>query len=985
MTRPPVVGRLRPLSRRVQLLLALAVLAAAVGAVAVSGASFVSASSTTMSASTTALSGDTMSINGGSGLSVVAGTAVNPAPSVRIVDASGNPVSGLTVTFAVATGGGSITGNTDVTGPDGVAEVGSWTLGSTPGANTLTATCAGIASPQQLTFTATGTSGPAVMIALNAGNNQSALAGSTVPIAPSVRVTDAGGNAVSGISVTFAVASGGGSIVGVATVTTNSSGVASIAGWKLGPTVGTNTLTATSGTLLGSPVQFTATGTVGAASKIVMNSLNGQTVHVGTAVTIPPSVLVTDANDNPVSGVAVTFAVATGGGSISGVNPVTTNASGVATIGSWTLGTVAGTNTLTATSAGLTGSPVTFTATGLVGSPTTISLSSGNNQTAFAGAAVGAAPTVRVTDMYNNGVDGVAVAFAVASGGGSVAGGSVTTASGGYASPSSWTLGTTAGTNTLTATSPGLTGSPLTFTASGTAGPDTKYVVSSSSYSPPAGSPVTITAQVADQYGNPVATSGRLVTFTKTTGSGGSFPTGNTATTGPTGAASVTFTTGTTQGIQYTITATSSTPTRTGTSPIITTTAAVPTRMALNAGNNQSATVNTAVATAPSVIVYDAYNNPVPSVVVTFAVTGGGGSITTASATTNASGIATCGSWTLGTTAGANTLTATVTGLSGSPVTFTATGMAGAATKYVVTSSTYSPVAGATITLTAQLADQYNNPVATSGISVTWSRTGTGGRFGATTTTTNASGIATTTYRTSRTAGRVYTFTARSTTPSTRTGTSATVTTVAGTPTTMARYAGNNQTAAVGTAVATAPSVRLRDANGNNCPNVVVTFAVTAGGGSITTASATTNASGVATCGSWTLGTTVGTNTLTATRTGVTGSPVTFTATGMAGAATKYVVTSSSYNPVAGTAVTITAQLADQYNNAVATSGIAVTFTKTGTGGTLGTPNPATTNASGVAAVTFTTATTIGTAYTVTATSTVPSTRTGTSPTITTR
>jgi adhesin/invasin len=496
--------------------------------------------------------------------------------------------------------------------------------------------------------------------------------------------------------------------------------------------------------------------------------------------------------------------------------------------------------------------------------------------------------------------------------------------------------------------------------------------------------------------------------------------------------------------------------------------------------------VNTAVTTAPSVIVYDAYNNPVPNVVVTFAVTGGGGTVTATSATTNASGIAGCGGWTLGTTAGANTLTASVTGLSGSPVTFTATGTAGAATKYVVTSSSYSPASRSTITLTAQLADQYGNPVATQGIAVTWSRTGTGGQFGSTASTTNASGVATTTYRVSRYAGRAYTFTARSTNGGTRTGTSATVTVVAGTPTQMALYAGNNQTATVGTAVATAPSVRLRDQYGNNCANAAVTFTVTAGGGTITTAAATTDANGIATCGSWTLGTTVGTNTLTATRTGLTtvtftatgtvgaaskmslnagntqtatagtavatapsvlvtdaynnpvsgiavtfavasgggtvtttaattnatgvatcgswtlgttagantltatragltGSPVTFTATGVAGAATKYVVASSSYNPVAGTAVTVTAQLADQYNNAVATQGIAVTFTRAPASGTLGTPNPATTNAAGVATITFTTATTVGTNYTVTATSTAPSTRTGTSATITTR
>ena len=68
------------------------------------------------------------------------------------------------------------------------------------------------------------------------------------------------------------------------------------------------------------------------------NAGNGQTVHVGTAVAVPPSVLVTDANNNPVSGVAVTFAVASGNGSITGAS-ATTDASGIATVGSWTLGT----------------------------------------------------------------------------------------------------------------------------------------------------------------------------------------------------------------------------------------------------------------------------------------------------------------------------------------------------------------------------------------------------------------------------------------------------------------------------------------------------------------------------------------------------------------------------------------------------------------------------------------------------------------------
>ena len=98
--------------------------------------------------------------------------------------------------------------------------------------------------------------------------------------------------------------------------------------------------------------------------------------------------------------------------------------------------------------------------------------------------------------------------------------------------------------------------------------------------------------------------------------------------------------------------------------------------IAASAGNNQKAAIGTAVATRPSVLVTDAGGNPVSGVSVTFAVASGGGLASGAAATTNTSGIATVGSWTLGAVPGANTLTATVSGLSGSPVTFTATATA---------------------------------------------------------------------------------------------------------------------------------------------------------------------------------------------------------------------------------------------------------------------------------------------------------------------
>jgi hypothetical protein len=95
----------------------------------------------------------------------------------------------------------------------------------------------------------------------------------------------------------------------------------------------------------------------------------------------------------------------------------------------------------------------------------------------------------------------------------------------------------------------------------------------------------------------------------------------------------------------------------------------------------------------------------------------------------------------------------------------------------------------------------------------------------------------------------------------------------------------------------------------------------------------------------------------------------------------KYIVTASSYAPVAGTDVTITAQLANASNDPIHSSGVVVTWSKTGTDGSFGS-GTSTTDASGIATVTFTTGATVGTEYAVTATD--GSARTGTSPTITT-
>ena len=162
--------------------------------------------------------------------------------------------------------------------------------------------------------------------------------------------------------------SGSGTLGGTTTVATNGSGVATFSNLIITGQVGSYTLTFTpSGLTAATSSSFTLTA--GMATQIAVKAGNAQVAAPGTAVAIAPSVVVADSSGNPVSGVSVTFAVATGGGSATGL-VATTNASGVATVGSWTLGVTPGANTLTASSIGLVGSPVTFGATGItIGTP----------------------------------------------------------------------------------------------------------------------------------------------------------------------------------------------------------------------------------------------------------------------------------------------------------------------------------------------------------------------------------------------------------------------------------------------------------------------------------------------------------------------------------------------------------------------------------------------------------------------------------------
>ena len=349
---------------------------------------------------------------GGENQSGVVGTTL-PLPLVVQVTGVSGSANGQILNFVVTSGGGSVFANVVQTGTPSsgpyskLSGIGQdrWTLGPTAGPQTVEARLVDPKTGETLTqavFHATATVGAANVVKLSAGDKQTAVAGTAVSTAPAVVVTDGLGNPVPNVAVTFQVASGGGTIVGPAQVMSGSGGIATLGGWSLGPTAGANTLTASSAGLVGSPITFSATGAVGAATQILIVAGDGQHAAVGSSVPVSPAVQVRDANGNGVSGVAITFTVTSGGGTMDGITSVTTltTQGGNASVG-WTVGTE-GPNTLRATALGLNGSPVIFGAHAYT--PLYVANLNSSTITVYEGDATGNVSPVRTISGANTGL-----------------------------------------------------------------------------------------------------------------------------------------------------------------------------------------------------------------------------------------------------------------------------------------------------------------------------------------------------------------------------------------------------------------------------------------------------------------------------------------------------------------------------------------------------------------------------------------------------
>jgi hypothetical protein len=134
------------------------------------------------------------------------------------------------------------------------------------------------------------------------------------------------------------------------------------------------------------------------------------------------------------------------------------------------------------------------------------------------------------------------------------------------------------------------------------------------------------------------------------------------------------------------------------------------------------------------------------------------------------------------------------------------------------------------------------------------------------------------------------------------------------TPASITMISGDGQSGTVATELPLALTVHVADAGTRPVAGVTVNWAVTAGGGTLTPATSTTDAAGNAST-RWTLGPASGSNQATAT---VTGLPaVTFTATATAGATASVTVTSPVETADEGDTVQFTAVARDAEGNAV--------------------------------------------------------------------
>jgi adhesin/invasin len=285
----------------------------------------------------------------------------------------------------------------------------------------------------------------------------------------------------------------------------------------------------------------------GDAAAAGIAKITGDNQHGVPGSPLPDSlaVKVTDKQGGPLSGLKVTFSL---DGDVPGaqVTPAQarTGSDGMARA-RWVLGTVTGPQTVVARVLGSDALQVRFQASIAPGDPARIELVSGDGQRASVGTKLGDPLIVRISDQFGNPVANVSVKWD--GGDGSVDPATSETGDDGQAS-TSWTLGSATGSYTAKASSAGLDGSPVSFTATAVAGSANRLIQVSGDHQSGApgtelGQPVVV--RLVDRNGNGI--SGRAVSWV--VGAGGGSVASSTSTTDGDGRADTRWTLGSSPGL----------------------------------------------------------------------------------------------------------------------------------------------------------------------------------------------------------------------------------------------------------------------------------------------------------------------------------------------------------------------------------------------------------------------------------------------------
>jgi len=144
-----------------------------------------------------------LSVAGGNTQTGTVATSLQSPFIVRLTAGDGSGVGGVTVTWAVTAGGGALSGTTVQTDDQGYASV-LLTLGTTTGANTVTASTP---DGESLAFNASAVAGSVASLVKVQGDQQT-LADGSVSAPLVVRAVDLYGNPVAGVTIVWSADNG---------------------------------------------------------------------------------------------------------------------------------------------------------------------------------------------------------------------------------------------------------------------------------------------------------------------------------------------------------------------------------------------------------------------------------------------------------------------------------------------------------------------------------------------------------------------------------------------------------------------------------------------------------------------------------------------------------------------------------------------------------------------------------------------------------